>query len=80
MDTGPTLGKEEGVRSGFGVKKIVRWLASGHIRLYAARFKHSGWVAEWSIAHAWKACLPLSVTRVRIPPHPRLPPKGLAIK
>lgn len=29
-----------------------------------------GWVAEWSIAHAWKACLPLSVTRVRIPPHP----------
>lgn len=28
MDTGPTLGKEEGVRSGFGVKKIVRWLAS----------------------------------------------------
>ena len=33
----------------------------------------SGEVAEWSIAHAWKACLGESLTRVRIP----LSPPGL---
>ena len=33
----------------------------------------SGWVAEWSIAHAWKACLGESLTRVRIPLSPPLP-------
>jgi hypothetical protein len=29
-----------------------------------------GEVAEWSIAHAWKACLRETVTRVRIPLSP----------
>ena len=30
----------------------------------------AGEVAEWSIAHAWKACLGLNLTRVRIPLSP----------
>jgi hypothetical protein len=29
-----------------------------------------GWVAEWLKAHAWKACIRETVSRVRIPPHP----------
>ena|GEM_PF-2390606 len=31
-----------------------------------------GEVAEWLKAHAWKACLPERVTRVRIPVSPQL--------
>ena len=33
----------------------------------------AGEVAEWSIAHAWKACLGLNLTRVRIPLSPPTP-------
>lgn len=29
-----------------------------------------GKVAEWSKAHAWKACIRETVSRVRIPPFP----------
>ncbi len=31
-----------------------------------------GEVAEWLKAHAWKACLPERVTRVRIPVSPQI--------
>ena len=39
-----------------------------------------GWVAEWSIAHAWKACERLNVPGVRIPPHPRSSKSGTYIR
>lgn len=32
--------------------------------------KSFGEVAEWLKAHAWKVCLGLNLTRVRIPPSP----------
>ncbi len=34
----------------------------------------NGWVTEWSIVLAWKACVPLPAPGVRIPPHPLLSP------
>ena len=41
-------------------------------------FRMEGQVAEWSIAHAWKACLGESLTRVRIPLCPPSHEKGPA--
>src|SRR5690349_7150058 len=35
-----------------------------------SRGRFSGQVAEWLKEHAWKACIPARVSRVRIPPCP----------
>ena len=41
---------------------LVRQSDAADLRLHGAqehrKVRPSGWVAEWSIAHAWKACLP----------------------
>src|ERR1700730_3582527 len=44
------------------LRRILHWLATAARRtvppVAALSFAPLGWVAEWSNAHAWKACLP----------------------
>ena len=84
MDSGSVMGKEEATEPPpyfsvwiyflhTGIKNVCFRLATCRAcpsLIHSSVQFYLGWVAEWSIAHAWKACLPLSVTRVRIPPHP----------
>jgi hypothetical protein len=43
------------------------------LHLLLAKLPPRGGVAEWLKAHAWKACLRVTVTRVRIPLPPPVP-------
>ena len=48
--------------------RIVRGLRNDHVSFWTAL----GEVSEWLKEHAWKACIGLSLSRVRIPPSPPL--------
>ena len=55
------------------------WLVAPPSLVYLPAFPCWGEVAEWSIAHAWKACLGESLTRVRIPLSPPSSPLRTAL-
>ena len=50
-----------------GLKKINATIVNLAILRYQ-RSSNYGWVAEWSIAHAWKACIPKGIGGSNPPP------------